>query len=72
MSLGFLLLGYVVITYENFTVLLSGIAIFIIGMFFMQDGFKQLSGGLLERLLQKFTYNSFYAIVKLYHFSFFW
>lgn len=63
MSLGFLFLGYVVITYENFTVLLSGIAIFIIGMFFMQDGFKQLSGGLLERLLQKFTYNSFYAIV---------
>lgn len=62
MSLGFLFLGYVVITYENFTVLLSGIAIFIIGMFFMQDGFKQLSGGLLERLLQKFTYNSFYAI----------
>lgn len=57
-----MLLAYVVVVYENFTVLLSGIAIFIIGMFFMQDGFKQLSGGLLEKLLQKFTKNNFYAI----------
>ncbi|RXI28262.1 sodium:pantothenate symporter [Aliarcobacter trophiarum LMG 25534] len=32
-------------------------------MFFMQDGFKQLSGGLLEKLLQKFTNNSIYAIL---------
>ncbi len=35
-----ILLGYVVIADENFTVILSGIAIFIIGMFFMQDGFQ--------------------------------
>lgn len=57
-----ILLGYVVIADENFTVILSGIAIFIIGMFFMQDGFKQLSGGILEKLLEKFTSNTFYAI----------
>ena len=60
---GFLLLAYVVIFYENFTVILSGIAIFLIGMFFMQDGFKLLSGGVLEKLLQKFTSNTFYAII---------
>lgn len=60
---GFLLLAYVVIFYENFTVILSGIAIFLIGMFFMQDGFKLLSGGVLEKLLQKFTSNTFYAIL---------
>ncbi|AYJ79964.1 Na/Pi cotransporter family protein [Aliarcobacter cryaerophilus] len=58
-----LLLGYVVIADENFTVILSGIAIFIIGMFFMQDGFKQLSGGVLEKLLEKFTSNTLYAIM---------
>ncbi|WP_418186654.1 Na/Pi cotransporter family protein [Aliarcobacter lanthieri] len=58
-----ILLGYVVVAYENFTVILSGIAIFIIGMFFMQDGFKQLSGGILEKLLQKFTSNTLYAIL---------
>ncbi|MCT7524440.1 Na/Pi cotransporter family protein [Aliarcobacter cryaerophilus] len=57
-----ILLGYVVIADENFTVILSGIAIFIIGMFFMQDGFKQLSGGILEKLLEKFTSNTLYAI----------
>lgn len=45
-----ILLGYVVIADENFTVILSGIAIFIIGMFFMQDGFKQLSGGIASKL----------------------
>ncbi|MDN5106703.1 Na/Pi symporter [Aliarcobacter butzleri] len=60
--LGFIILAYIVIFYENFTVILSGIAIFLIGMFFMQDGFKQLSGGILEKLLQKFTSNTFYAI----------
>ncbi|PRM96743.1 sodium:pantothenate symporter [Arcobacter cryaerophilus gv. crypticus] len=32
-------------------------------MFFMQDGFKQLSGGILEKLLEKFTSNTFYAIM---------
>ncbi|MEM5557332.1 Na/Pi symporter [Aliarcobacter cryaerophilus] len=58
-----ILLGYVVIANENFTVILSGIAIFIIGMFFMQDGFKQLSGGILEKLLEKFTSNTLYAIL---------
>ena len=57
-----ILLGYVVVADENFTVILSGIAIFIIGMFFMQDGFKQLSGGILEKLLEKFTSNTLYAI----------
>lgn len=57
------ILAFIVVKYQNFTVILSGIAIFIIGMFFMQDGFKQLSGGLLEKLLQKFTHNSLYAII---------
>jgi phosphate:Na+ symporter len=60
---GFLILAYIVISFENFTVILSGIAIFLIGMFFMQDGFKLLSGGVLEKLLQKFTSNTFYAII---------
>ncbi|BAK73308.1 MAG: Na/Pi cotransporter family protein [Arcobacter sp.] len=60
---GFLILAYFVISQENFTVILSGIAIFLIGMFFMQEGFKQLSGGILEKLLQKFTSNLFYSIL---------
>ncbi|WP_031348027.1 Na/Pi cotransporter family protein [Sulfurimonas hongkongensis] len=59
----FLFFAYFVIISENLTVLLSGIAIFIIGMYFMQDGFRLLSGGILEKLLQKFTSNLFYSIL---------
>ncbi|MDZ7819601.1 MAG: hypothetical protein U5K55_13775 [Aliarcobacter sp.] len=38
-------------------------------MFFMQDGFKLLSGGILEKLLQKFTSNTFYAIITGFFFN---
>jgi len=55
--------AYFIISSENLATLLSGIAIFIIGMVFMQDGFRQLSGGNLEKLLQKFTSNLFYSIL---------
>ena len=63
--LPFLLLffAYFIISLENFTIILSGIAIFLVGMMFMQDGFKLLSGGILEKLLQKFTSNIFYSIL---------
>ncbi len=52
-----LILGYFVIADENIKTILSGIAIFIIGMNFMEDGFKLFSGGTLEKLLEKFTNN---------------
>ena len=60
---GFVFFAYFVIVYQDLAVLLSGIAIFIIGMVFMQDGFKLLSGGVLDKLLQKFTSNLFYSIL---------
>ena len=63
LPLGFLFFAYFVIVSEDLAVLLSGIAIFIIGMVFMQDGFKLLSGGVLDKLLQKFTSNLFYSIL---------
>lgn len=50
-----LVLGYFVISDENIKIILSGIAIFIIGMTFMEEGFKLFSGGALEKLLEKFT-----------------
>ena len=58
-----LIFGYFIVSNDNLTVILAGVSIFIIGMYFMQDGFKQLSGGILEKLLQKFTSNSYYAIL---------
>ena len=50
-----LILGYFVISDENIKIIFSGIAIFIIGMNFMEDGFKLFSGGALETILEKFT-----------------
>ncbi|MCK9490616.1 MAG: Na/Pi symporter [Sulfurimonas sp.] len=63
LPLGFLFFAYFVIVSQDLAILLSGIAIFIIGMVFMQDGFKLLSGGILDKLLQKFTSNLFYSIL---------
>ena len=35
--------------------IIAGVAIFLVGMFFMEDGFKSLSGGVLQTFLQKMT-----------------
>ena len=58
-----LILGYFVVSDENIKIILSGIAIFIIGMNFMEDGFKLFSGGALEKLLERFTNNTAKAII---------
>jgi len=41
--------------YPNLSIILGGIALFLIGMEYMESGFKSFSGGLLENLLEKFT-----------------
>ncbi|RXI27736.1 Na/Pi cotransporter family protein [Aliarcobacter trophiarum] len=51
----FLVLAYFVLNYESAKVIIAGIAIFLVGMFFMEDGFKLFSGGFLEKILEKFT-----------------
>ncbi len=58
-----LLLGFFVISQENVKIILSGIAIFLIGMHFMEDGFKQFSGGKLEEILEKFTSNKYKSLL---------
>lgn len=50
-----LALGYLLIASTDAKIIISGIAIFLIGMFFMEDGFKLFSGGLLEKVLEKST-----------------
>ncbi len=42
-----LLLAYSVFVNENAKVIIAGIAIFLIGMYFMEEGFKLFSGGAL-------------------------
>lgn len=40
---------------SDFTLIISGVAIFLLGMIFMEGGFKAFSGGLLESILKKST-----------------
>ncbi|MBN2767651.1 MAG: Na/Pi cotransporter family protein [Campylobacterales bacterium] len=49
------ILLFVVLFQEHLQVICAGIAIFIIGMFFIEEGFKKLSSGILQRLLHNFT-----------------
>lgn len=51
----FLILAYFVLTYDSAKEIIAGISIFLVGMFFMEDGFKLFSGGFLEKVLEKFT-----------------
>ncbi len=61
----FLLLvtAFYVISQENIKIILAGIAIFLIGMHFMEDGFKLFSGGTLEKILENFTQNKYKSLL---------
>ena len=57
-SLVYLLLGslaYLLFVSEDSKYIVAGVGIFIIGMHFMEDGFKLFSGGILEKLIAKGT-----------------
>ena len=59
-----LLLGALVLlgTYPDISTILGGIALFLMGMEYMESGFKAFSGGVLEKVLEKFTNNTPKAI----------
>ncbi|MCB1350907.1 MAG: hypothetical protein KDK11_20550, partial [Maritimibacter sp.] len=40
---------------QDFQEIAAGVAIFLFGMLMMEDGFKQFSGGTLERILETAT-----------------
>ena len=50
-----LLIAYLLFASNDAKTIIAGIAIFLIGMVFMEDGFKLFSGGILERVLEKST-----------------
>ena len=52
-----LLLAYILFSSSDANLIISGIAIFLIGMVFMEDGFKLFSGGILEKVLENSTNN---------------
>ena len=50
-----LCLAYVVFSSADAKMIIAGVAIFLIGMIFMEDGFKLFSGGMIERVLKTST-----------------
>ena len=48
-------IAYLLFTSNDAKMIIAGIAIFLIGMVFMEDGFKLFSGGMLEKVLEKST-----------------
>ena len=48
-------IAFVVFYSDDYKIIIAGIAIFLVGMFFMEDGFKLFSGGMLEKALQAST-----------------
>ncbi|WP_373035173.1 Na/Pi cotransporter family protein [Sulfurimonas sp.] len=50
-----LLLGYLLLKSEDAKLIIAGITIFLIGMVFMEDGFKLFSGGVIEKALKLAT-----------------
>lgn len=51
----FILLGYALLSSSDFAAIAAGIAIFIVGMLFMEDGFRLFTGGTLSQILKKTT-----------------
>jgi phosphate:Na+ symporter len=58
------LVAYLLISSSMFQMIAFGIAIFLVGMFFMEDGFKLFAGGALQRVLKKTTSNIYKSIAS--------
>jgi phosphate:Na+ symporter len=56
------LLGYGLYVSKELTTILAGIAIFLVGMILMEDGFKALAGGAMQSILKKLTSNIYKSI----------
>lgn len=51
----FLVFAWFVVSNTNAKTIIAGVAIFLIGMHYMENGFKLFSGGALESVLERFT-----------------
>ncbi|MDD6056304.1 MAG: Na/Pi symporter [Helicobacter sp.] len=58
----FLVLGYIFSVEKDSIEIIAGVAIFLFGMFALEDGFKLLGGGVLEKIMRTATSNTLKAI----------
>ncbi len=50
-----LTVAYILFSSNDAKIIIAGVAVFLVGMVFMEDGFKLFSGGILEKVLEKST-----------------
>ncbi|MCD6432547.1 MAG: Na/Pi cotransporter family protein [Sulfurimonas sp.] len=50
-----LTIAYILFSSHDAKTIIAGVAVFLVGMVFMEDGFKLFSGGMLEKVLEKST-----------------
>lgn len=50
-----LVLAFIVFYSNDYKIIIAGVAVFLVGMIFMEEGFKLFSGGVLEKILQAST-----------------
>lgn len=58
-----LVILFFVVTHEHTKVIFAGVSIFIIGMLFIENGFKLFSGDMLQKVLKNFTNTTPKAII---------
>ncbi len=58
-----ILLSYTFVHSQNILNIAAGVAIFLFGMFCLEDGFRSFAGGLLERILKTFTDKAYKSLL---------
>lgn len=62
-SISFIFLFVILLSYHSFLTLCAGICVFLFAMILLQDAFKVLSGGILDRILDKVADKNYKAFI---------
>ena len=63
LPLAILILCYIFYMHKDSVEIIAGVGIFLFGMLTLEDGFKLLSGGVLEKIMKKATSNTLKSII---------
>ena len=62
-TLSFIFLLFILLSYHSFLTLCAGICVFLFAMILLQDAFKVLSGGILDKILHKVADKNYKAFI---------
>ncbi|WDL70103.1 Na/Pi symporter [Helicobacter winghamensis] len=63
LPLAIFVLCYIFYMHKDSVEIIAGVGIFLFGMLTLEDGFKLLSGGVLEKIMKKATSNTLKSII---------